>query len=131
MGSDKKTTCTVIEDGYRLGTFDLGSSGIVLRSICKSRFSHDPAHIKEIAKPGFDTKGSPGVRDSYFASPDSKVLQVGSPADSLNLEVKKSSIKKTMQLVESLEKIVFPMRFTDKLNSVYNLNGLLVQLYLV
>ena len=40
-----------------------------------------------------------------------------------------------MQLVESLEKIVFPMRFTDKLNSVsqfvYNLNGLLIQLYLV
>ena len=27
-------------------------------------------------------------------------------------------MKKSMQLVESLEKIVFPMRFTDKLNSV-------------
>ena len=39
-------------------------------------------------KPGFDTKGSPGVRDSKFASPDSKVLQVGSPVDSLNLEEK-------------------------------------------
>ena len=26
--------------------------------------------------------------------------------------------KKSMQLVESLEKFVFPMRFTDKLNSV-------------
>ena len=37
---------------------------------------------------GFDTKGSPGVRDSWFASQDSKVLQVGSPADSLNLEEK-------------------------------------------
>ena len=36
---------------------------------------------------GFDTKGSPGVRDSLFAL-DSKVLQVGSPADSLNLEEK-------------------------------------------
>ena len=45
-------------------------------------------------------------------------MQVGSPADSLNLEEKKSSIKKSMQLVESLEKIVFPMLFTDKLNSV-------------
>ena len=31
---------------------------------------------------------------------------------------KKSSIKKSMQLMESLEKIFFPMRFTDKLNSV-------------
>ena len=59
---------------------------------------------------------------------------VGSLADSLNLEEKIQN-KKSMQLVESLEKIVFPMRFTDKLNSlshfVYNLNGQLVQLYLV
>ena len=31
---------------------------------------------------------------------------------------KKSSINQSMQLVESMEKIVFPMRFTDKLNSV-------------
>ena len=50
FGVRQKTACTVIEDGYRLGTFDLGSSGIVLCSICKSRFSHDAAHIKEIAK---------------------------------------------------------------------------------
>ena len=35
---------------------------------------------------GFDTNDSPGVRDSLFITPDSLILQVGSPTDSLNLE---------------------------------------------
>ena len=33
----------------------------------------------------FDTKGSPGVRDSQIIMPDSLFLLVGSPTDSLNL----------------------------------------------
>ena len=52
-----------------------------------------------------------------LCSPDFKVLQLGSPADSLSLE-EKYNIEKSKELVESLEKIVFPMRFTDKLNSI-------------
>ena len=35
--------------------------------------------------PGFDTKGSPGVRDSQIIMPDYLFLFVGSPTDSLNL----------------------------------------------
>ena len=35
--------------------------------------------------PGFDTKGSPGVRDSQIIMLDSLFLLVGSPTDSLNL----------------------------------------------
>ena len=60
-----------------------------------------------------------GVLESETPSlpPRTQVLQVGSPADSLNLG-EKIQYKNAMQLVESLEKIVFPMRFADKLNSV-------------